>query len=496
MSCTLQPPLGVMIKTAEASGPAPEKCRPSEKPALAKVFFSSKLNASLLAVFVSLLITFFIILGVVVVPQFRSKHSGSSSAGGPSLPDGLSPAELSELAAAHVLINENFPDPSFIESNGTFYGFATRNSSAVNIQVATAAANDIRNWTFYPNLDALPDPGSWTAKQLSDIAVWAPSVVEVVPVPSGMFFTSFTNNVQNSTSFILYYSALAASQPRLHCVGGATSSSPLGPYTPLPEPLVCDFELGGVIDPQFFHDPRTSTSYLLYKVDGNAIGTGGACGNSNMPNTPTPIMAVPLDPDNLTSLNKSGAFQVVTNEHWDGAYLENPMMWYHAFDERGPDGYEGAYHLIFNAGCFADSSYRIEHVVCLADPRSGMEGCRWRNIRSGQDKVERPYAGPLLRTGDTAAKVVAPGGPTVALRGSRGEVNQQFLGFHADVHVEWFNSGEPLVGASRRRGFFIAELDYPDTTQGLAVGELLKPPTSNTSVATARVNSIDGLSTA
>lgn len=293
--------------------------------------------------------------------------------------------------------------------------------------------------------------------------------------------------MQNSTFFILYYSALAASHPRLHCIGGATSSGPLGPYTPLSEPLVCDFETGGAIDPQFFHDPRTNTSYLLYKVDGNAIGTGGACGNSNMPNTPTPIMAVPLDPNDLTSLNKSGAFEVVTNRHWDGAYLENPMMWYHAFDERGPDGYEGAYHLIFNAGCFTDSSYRLEHVVCLGDPRHGVEQCRWHNIRSGEDQVDRPYAGTLLQTGDTTAKVVAPGGPTVALRGSRGDVNEHFLGFHADVHVEWFDSGEPMVGASRRRGFFIAELNYPDTTRGLALGDLLKPSKPHAAAVSERV---------
>ena len=53
--------------------------------------------------------------------------------------------------------------------------------------------------------------------------------------------------------------------------------------------------------------------------------------------------------------------------------------------------------------------------------------------------------------------------------------SQRWLAFHADVHVEWFGSGEPMVGASRRRGFFIAELEYPDTTEGLELGKLLKP---------------------
>lgn len=186
-------------------------------------------------------------------------------------------------------------------------------------------------------------------------------------------------------------------------------------------------------------------------------------------------MALPLDPDNITSVDWSGAFQVVTNQRWDGAYLENPMMWYHEFDQIDVDGFIGAYHLVFNAGCFTDSSYRIEHVVCLADPKYGVENCDWNGLRSGQDRFRRPYSKTLLHSGDTHAKIVAPGGPTVALRGSKGEVNQQFLGFHADVHVEWFNSGEPLVGGSRRRGFFIAELAYPATTGGLALGSLQKP---------------------
>lgn len=92
----------------------------------------------------------------------------------------ISAPERSRLAVEYALINENFPDPCFIESNGTFYAFATRNSTAVNIQVATAPTDDIQNWTLQGGQDALPDPGPWTAKQLNDIAVWAPSVVEVV----------------------------------------------------------------------------------------------------------------------------------------------------------------------------------------------------------------------------------------------------------------------------------------------------------------------------
>jgi hypothetical protein len=92
----------------------------------------------------------------------------------------ISPHGRSRLASKWALIDQNFPDPCFIESAKFLYAFATRNSSAVNIQVALASANKPDIWTFDSTHDALPDPGPWTAKQLNDIAVWAPSVVEIV----------------------------------------------------------------------------------------------------------------------------------------------------------------------------------------------------------------------------------------------------------------------------------------------------------------------------
>lgn len=171
-----------MAQVAEDSSPNLDDQGPVEKPARIDNFLSTRVGVTLLFVLRPLLATFTVILGLLVFGLYFIRL-GNSSAVRPSLPDGLSPAELNELAAAHVLVNENFPDPSFIEFNDTFYAFATRNSSAVNIQVATATNDNIHNWTFLSDHDALPDAGSWTAQQLRDIAVWAPSVVEVVGVP-------------------------------------------------------------------------------------------------------------------------------------------------------------------------------------------------------------------------------------------------------------------------------------------------------------------------
>jgi hypothetical protein len=262
--------------------------------------------------------------------------------------------------------------------------------------------------------------------------------------------------------------------PRRHCIGAAVSDKPMGPYTPLSSPLVCDIEEGGAIDPQYFHDPLTDESFLLYKVDGNAIGTGGACGNTNMPNTPTPIRAAPLNPSDPTEILSNSTFEVVTNQPWDGAYLENPVMWYQALDERDLDGHPGVYHLLFNAGCFTDPSYRIDRVSCLADPALGMRGCDWNALRTrhGDDQA---IGGTLLKSGETIAELRSPGGPTVALIGSKGKVNPSWLGFHADAHLEWFDSGEPLVGGSRRRAFFMADLIASSPAEGLTLGSLVRP---------------------
>lgn len=176
-----------MAKIAEESGPNLDNQRPVEKPARIDGFLSTRFSVSLPLVLRPLLVTFTVIFSLLLVLGLCFIRLGLSRAVRPSLPDGLSPAELNQLAAAHVLVNENFPDPSFIEFNGTFYAFATRNSSAVNIQVATAPSDNVHNWTFLPDHDALPDAGSWTAKQLRDIAVWAPSVVERVGVPHSTY---------------------------------------------------------------------------------------------------------------------------------------------------------------------------------------------------------------------------------------------------------------------------------------------------------------------
>lgn len=78
----------------------------------------------------------------------------------------------------------------------------------------------------------------------------------------------------------MYYSASTVQDTSKHCVGAAISKSVIGPYTPAGnDPLFCDLSIGGAIDAAGFRDD-SGQRYVVYKVDGNSLGNGGACMNT------------------------------------------------------------------------------------------------------------------------------------------------------------------------------------------------------------------------
>ena len=426
---------------------------------------SRKLTLLLVITCITLLVVLGIVLGTVTVPRFRQENKPTS-----------------HNAGRYAVVKENFPDPCIIQpgSVGQYYAFATRNKK-VNIQIASTASPGISNWTYHDGIDALPNPGKWTATKLKDTQVWAPSVMETI-----------------SGSFIMYYSALSATHTRLHCVGAATSPTIMGPYTPHDEPMICGFDKGGAIDPHYFHDPATNTSYLIYKADGNAIGVGGACQNDNAhwPNTPTPIMAVELNPD-LTTL-AGEPFEIISNMQVDGPNIESPVMWYYEYRRFSSiNNIVKTYHLAFNAGCFHDRTYRIEHIVCIAsDPTiagnanwtnpgspRGIRDCSWQRILPSTQTAS-PFAATLLQSGDIHG-VIAPGGPalTSSTNGGVGDgnINKQYMVFHADINDQWYGhehiAGEEQKkrGWERKRGMFVAELAYGGEEDMVVVKGLVDP---------------------
>jgi beta-xylosidase len=78
---------------------------------------------------------------------------------------------------------------------------------------------------------------------------------------------------------MMYYSATTMQDSSKHCVGVANASSVTGPYKPVSDqPLICPLDQGGAIDSSVYND--NGQRYITWKVDGNAIGHGGACGNT------------------------------------------------------------------------------------------------------------------------------------------------------------------------------------------------------------------------
>ena len=112
----------------------------------------------------------------------------------------------------------------------------------------------------------------------------------------------------------MYFAALTGTAPRKHCIGTATSATALGPFVAADAPLVCDLDEGGNIDPNLFTDPFNKNNYLIYKVDGNAIGSGGACGNSNPTPAPTPLRQLALNANNLVTPEGPSSFVLDNGE--------------------------------------------------------------------------------------------------------------------------------------------------------------------------------------
>lgn len=284
-------------------------------------------------------------------------------------------------------------------------------------------------------------------------------------------------DVKFDGSWVLYYSALAQNNTRKHCIGAAVSNNVSGPYIPLDEPIVCEFPLGGVIDPAYFHDPITNTSYLVYKQDGNAIGVGGACANSNWPNAPTPLLAVELDVATITQ-PVGKPFVLLDNIRSDGSNIEAPLLWYYEYYPK-VDGANGtvlrSYHLSYNSGCFAHTDYRIQHIICVPAPATGIRDCAWNAVRDGEI-----FASTLLATGATAAKLVSPGGAAISTpnQGGVGDGNfgKGYMPFHADTNLKWFENPQK---ETRVRSMFIAKLEYWGQEDMLKVVGLVEPGTDN-----------------
>lgn len=154
-----------------------------------------------------------------------------------------SPLLSGRAAAISPVLNVDFPDPAILQDSGDkWYAYATAGNGK-QVQVASASAPG-GPWTL-EGADALPDPGPWTTGKNT----WAPDVRKLA-----------------DNSYVMFYSGEKESDKPHHCVGTATSNSPLGPFTASKDPLDCHLDDGGSIDPSGFYDESTGTRWIVYKM--------------------------------------------------------------------------------------------------------------------------------------------------------------------------------------------------------------------------------------
>jgi len=293
-------------------------------------------------------------------------------------------------SANRTVIPSNFPDPSIIQVGQTWYAFATAGAGH-NVQVATSP--DFATWTVLSDANPLTYTGDWATQ---DGQVWAPDVSELVRLSISGEMSAGSDLDQDDGTFVMYYSATPSGFTNYKCIGSAKSSSVLGPYTPQNASFACPTARGGAIDPDGFVDPATWLRYVLYKVDGNNLGSGPACHNTEGTIYPTPIMLQQVQDDGVTPVGDS--VQLLDRSASDGPLIEAPTMF------RSDEGY---YFLFFSSNCFSTTLYDLSYAIA-------------QNINGPYTKTSLPF----LVTGDY--NLTAPGSGDVNKQGTK-------LVFHGDV---------------------------------------------------------------
>jgi beta-xylosidase len=243
--------------------------------------------------------------GAAVAPAPRPVHAPAPS-GEPSRPaPRLSPQPPAD--------GRDAPDPAVIHDGDRWALFSTQVGF---INVPVAISDDLRDWG--PPVDALPELPTWAEHGRT----WAPGVL------------------RRDNGFVLYFAARSRALG-LQCIGAATAETLEGPYSsPAPEPLMCQPQLGGSIDPQPFID-SDGTAYLLWKADANAIGQTSQ------------IFAEVLRPDGL-ALAGAPVSLLHYNAPWERPLIENPALLAAA----------GTYLLVYSGGWWESAGYATGYAVC------------------------------------------------------------------------------------------------------------------------------------
>jgi hypothetical protein len=210
----------------------------------------------------------------------------------------------------------------------------TRTPNAPAIVIARSASQDLSGgWlmsshgqyllfvstAFGNNQDNIPmltgAPGHWSA------AVDALPIMPTWAVPVFWGGATWQPEVHRfGATYVLYYSAqLAGVIPPTHCLGTALATSAAGPYSPSPQPIVCQRDQGGDIDPQVIIDDSSPQArpYLVWKSDNNSTNHTGT----------DLIWSQPLTSDGLSVVGSpTTIYGIAPVPAWAHPIIEAPQM--------------------------------------------------------------------------------------------------------------------------------------------------------------------------
>jgi beta-xylosidase len=184
------------------------------------------------------------------------------------------------------------PNPFVLVDEGRYYMYSSQvafEGSSIELRIS----DDARQWEVQP-INALPVIPTWAAHGLT----WAPDVVRI------------------EDGYVMYLTALMAGvEPKTQCIGVAVADRPEGPFRAAPDPMVCQRDRNGSIDPRTFVD-AAGDLWLHWKSDDNA-DVGGTSRSS--------IYAQRLGPDG-TSLEGEPTRILEVDQGWEGRIVEAPNM--------------------------------------------------------------------------------------------------------------------------------------------------------------------------
>jgi beta-xylosidase len=255
----------------------------------------------------------------------------------------------------------DFPDPSIILVNGTYWAYST-GSSGRNLQVMSST--DLQSWSSVR--DPLPVLPGWATTGRT----WAPGVVQV------------------GSTFLMYYTVHDAALNQ-QCISLAQSASPAGPAGPFVDqstgPLICQSPNGGSIDPNPFVDSVTGKLYLLWKSDDNSLGPGH----------PTHLWGQPLSSDGTQlAPGTSPSLLLTESAAWQSPAIEGPTM-----VRSG-----GRYYLFYGANNYDSASSGIGYAVS-SSPLGGFANRSWYGPWLGTRGNAQGPQGPSVFTDSSGTRM-------------------------------------------------------------------------------------------